>query len=95
LPAKRAGMAALVGRALLAAAAWGVLAGLAVALPVTALDWYANPSGLFHGEDGTRWPIVWETAWSWFWPVAGAAAAVVAPVQAWWRLRARPAPRAG
>jgi len=83
-------MAPLIGRALFAAAAWGVLAGLAVSIAMTALDWFANPSGLFRGEDGTHWPVVWETAWSWFWPVACAAAAVVTPVKAWSLRRTRP-----
>ena len=47
-----------------------VLAGLLVSIPATIADWRLNPSGIFHDELGTNWPIVAETAISWFWPVA-------------------------
>jgi len=47
-----------------------MLAGLAVAIPVTVADWRLNPGGLFHGPGGTQWNVVGQTAWSWFWPVA-------------------------
>ena len=48
----------------------GLLTGLLVTIPMTIADWRLNPSGLFHDEQGTNWPIVTETAFSWFWPVA-------------------------
>ncbi len=48
----------------------GLLTGLLVSIPMTIADWRLNPSGLFHDAQGTHWPIVAETAFSWFWPVA-------------------------
>lgn len=45
-----------------------VLAVLAAAIP-TYIDWQANPGGVFQGPDGTHWPAVLETAWTWFWPI--------------------------
>jgi len=53
---------------------WGIVVGLSlgavVAISMTAADWRLNPSGLFHGPQGTNWYVVTETALSWFWPVA-------------------------
>ena len=48
----------------------GLCAGVLAAVVMSFLDWRRNPSGLFHDEHGTNWPIVAETAFSWFWPVA-------------------------
>ncbi len=48
----------------------GLLTGLLVALAMTLADWWLNPSGIFHNEQGTNWTFVTETAISWFWPVA-------------------------
>ncbi|MEM7280082.1 MAG: hypothetical protein AAF438_00425 [Pseudomonadota bacterium] len=41
----------------------------AVAVLATFADWWKNPAGIFHDDTGTHWPIVWETAISWFMPV--------------------------
>ena len=46
-----------------------VLATLLASL-MSFLDWRANPAGLFHGEQGTNWSVVGETAWTWWWPSA-------------------------
>lgn len=46
-----------------------VVAILAAAIP-TALDWYGNWSGLFRNDSGTNWSIVFDTLFSWFWPLA-------------------------
>ena len=43
-----------------------VLATLLASL-MSFLDWRANPAGLFHGEQGTNWSVVGETAWTWWW----------------------------
>jgi len=48
----------------------GLSAGLLVSIPMTLQDWRLNPSSLFHSEQGTNWSIVFETASSWFSPVA-------------------------
>ncbi len=80
----------VVGPALRSGAAWGVLTGAAVSTVATALDGLANPAGLFHGPAGTNWPVVLETAWSWFWPVALAVAPVVAVLRALFLGRKRP-----
>ena len=61
----------------------GVTAGLLVATSMTAIDWRVNPSGLFHDENGTDWPIVAETAFSWFWPVAVVALVLTVIVHSW------------
>ena len=57
-----------------------VIAGLVSAI-ATALDWHANPAGIFHGGAGTNWGVVLETFLSWFWPLlllfAPASAAVL------------------
>ena len=74
---------------------WGGIAGLvaggAVAIPMTILDWRLNPAGLFHDEDGTNWFVVMETMFSWFWGVA--LAAMLLTVAVWTlvkRYRGRP-----
>jgi hypothetical protein len=67
----------------------GILAGLLVSAVMTFLDWRLNPGGVFHGAAGTDWLIVRDTAWSWFWPVALAGAALALPVVGFlqWRKR--------
>ena len=49
---------------------FGVALGLFVASLMTFLDWRENPSGIFHGDNGTNWVFVRETFSSWFSPVA-------------------------
>ena len=56
----------------------GVLTGLAVAGVATLLDWRENPGGIFHGDAGTDWRIVFHTAASWFLPVAPTVCVIVA-----------------
>jgi hypothetical protein len=51
-------------------------AGLLLAAAMTFQDWRLNPGGLFRDGSGTNWPVVLETAASWFWPTAGLAAAL-------------------
>lgn len=34
----------------------------------TEWDWLKNPNDIFHDESGTNWPIVADTAISWFVP---------------------------
>ena len=46
-----------------------VVAFFAAALP-TAMDWYSNPDGIFRSGSASNWPIVFQTWFSWFWPVA-------------------------
>jgi hypothetical protein len=48
----------------------GSTVGLIVAAGFTFADWRLNPAGIFHNDEGTDWEIVFETALSWFWPVA-------------------------
>lgn len=55
----------------LAGIAAGLVTGVVVASIATFLDWRVNPSGLYHGVDGTHWGIVWDTARSWLVPVTG------------------------
>jgi len=58
----------------------GLLCLLVVSLVSTyfAYDsWKVNPGGIFHQADtGTNWGLVWETFFSWFWPLLPA---VLAP----------------
>jgi len=56
-------------QSILAVVAGSVL-GLTCATIMTTLDWRFNPAGIFHDAQGTHWNIVWETAISWFVPVA-------------------------
>ncbi len=50
----------------------GLLFGAAVALSVTLViclwEWIENPGGIFHGDDGTNWGFVFDTAISWLIP---------------------------
>lgn len=63
-----------------------VLAGLVSAIP-TALDWHANPAGIFRTSVGTDWGMVWETFFSWLWPLLLFLAPVSVAVLFWidWR----------
>jgi hypothetical protein len=47
----------------------GLFTGMVIAVIITYQDWQLNPSGIFHGEQGTNWPVVWETALSWLLPI--------------------------
>ena len=47
----------------------GAAAGIVLAAGFTFADWLSNPGGIFRGDNGTRWGIVWETFLSWFWPL--------------------------
>ena len=53
----------------------GFGAGLIVAATMTFLDWRLNPGSIFHDGTGTHWNMVWDTAISWFLPVAAIATA--------------------
>ena len=48
----------------------GSFVGLMVAVGMTFVGWRQNPAGLFHSDQDTHWDIVFETALSWFWPIA-------------------------
>ncbi len=66
----------------------GAGAGLIVAVVMTFIDWRLNPGGIFHEAGKTDWSIVWDTALSWFWPVAAfASIAVLVTLSAKLRLR--------
>ena len=61
----------------------GTLIALAVAIPLTFLDWNQNPSGIFRGSAGTNWSVVFETLFSWLWPVVLATAPASIIIHAW------------
>ena len=63
------------------AVAVGVVFGLIVASVMTFLDWRLNPGGIFHDAQSTDWGIVWETAMSWFTPIAAVTGAVAAVIR--------------
>ena len=46
----------------------GAVVALLTAGVMTAWDWLENPSGIFHGPEGTRWDFVFDTAVSWLVP---------------------------
>lgn len=50
----------------------GLAVGAAVSASVTVIvvlwEWLENPGGIFHGETGTNWQFVFDTAISWFIP---------------------------
>jgi len=48
----------------------GLGAGVLVAAVATVYDWYLNPSEVFHGAAGNHWDVIFDTAFSWLWPVA-------------------------
>ena len=51
---------------------FGPVVGFAIAASVTIVitiwEWIENPSGIFHGPEGTNWRFVYDTAASWFIP---------------------------
>ena len=61
----------------------GTAVGLIVALSMSYVDWRHNPQGIFHNELGTSWDVVFETAASWFIPVALVASALSIAVLSW------------
>lgn len=67
--------------------AWGLLFGFLIALLVSAvptfLDWQANPAGIFRSSMGTNWGVVFETVFSWLWPLFLFFAPVSIAVKAW------------
>ena len=65
----------------------GVATGMLVASIMAAVDWWANPAGVFHGGQGTNWSFVWETWFSWFAPVFLFAGLVSFAVLSWWLWR--------
>ncbi len=46
----------------------GTLLALSITIGFTTWDWIENPGGIFRGDQGTNWKIVFETALSWFLP---------------------------
>ena len=50
-------------------ACWAVAAAALGAAVPTLMDWLENPSGIFHSPAGTNWQFVFDTWWSWFWPL--------------------------
>ena len=52
----------------------GAAVGLFVASAATFMDWHLNAGGIFHDAEHTDWAVVWETAVSWFVPVAATVA---------------------
>lgn len=76
-------MASWTPRVALHLAGYGATAALVISAVMTLRDWRLNPGGIFHGEAGTHWQVVFETAWSWFWPsvlLVALLAALLAPV---------------
>ena len=61
----------------------GILVALLAAILPAAIDWYNNPGGIFRTETGTNWAFLFETWFSWFWPVAIVAVPVALLVHAW------------
>jgi len=61
----------------------GVLAAGALAMIPTAMDWRVNPGNLFRSGADTNWPIVFDTWFSWFAPLALAAAPLASVVCLW------------
>jgi len=62
-----------------------VLLVLSISGIMTWLDWRVNPSGQFHGPDGTNWPVVGETMFSWLWPLLLLGAVLLLPLWLWQR----------
>jgi hypothetical protein len=61
----------------------GVATGIVAAAAMTFVDWRSNPSGIFFDDRGTHWPVVFETALSWFIPTALIAASIALAAH-WW-----------
>ena len=61
----------------------GLLAAAAFAAVPTAMDWRVNPGNLFHSGGHTNWPIVFDTWFSWFDPLALVAVPLASMVCLW------------
>ena len=61
----------------------GFLVGLSVAGVMSFIAWQHNPQGIFHDELGTNWDFVFDTALSWFVPVAPIMFALSVVVLSW------------
>ncbi|WP_019028080.1 hypothetical protein [Colwellia piezophila] len=46
----------------------GVIVGMFLTSIIVIWEWMENPSGIFHGVDGTNWHFIYDTAISWFIP---------------------------
>ncbi|MBC3767117.1 hypothetical protein [Neptunicella marina] len=46
-----------------------VIVSVLIAAVVTLLEWFNNPSGIFHDNNGTHWSFVMDTFSSWWWPL--------------------------
>lgn len=66
---------------------FGIVAALLIALAVAVvpafIDWRLNPGGVFRGAEGTHWGAVFETVWTWFWPVFLVVVPVMVVIHAW------------
>jgi CDP-diglyceride synthetase len=49
--------------------ALGIIFALLIAMAFSYVDWWRNPSGIFHDETSTNWSPVTDTLVSWFWPL--------------------------
>lgn len=61
--------------------AQGLFVSLAVSLIIVLWEWLENPNGIFHGQQGTHWDNVFDTAISWFVPTFIYVALIIAVVQ--------------
>ena len=53
---------------------YGILVGVLASALISGImayeNWRLNPSGIFYNEEsGTNWAFVWDTFFSWFWPL--------------------------
>jgi len=32
-------------------------------------NWIENPGSIYHDSSGTNWSFIWDTFFSWFWPL--------------------------
>ncbi len=46
----------------------GIVFSILITTVFTVMDWSRNFGGIFRDQSGTNWPIVYETAMSWFLP---------------------------
>lgn len=46
----------------------GTITAFIITSIITVWEWIENPSGIFHGKNGTNWSFVYDTAISWFIP---------------------------
>ncbi len=61
----------------------GSLIAVLIAILPTFLDWNQNPGGIFRGDAGTNWSVVFETLFSWLWPVILATVPISIVIHAW------------